>query len=419
MAMGRNSLWVGRGPEGPSGPRREHLGPLGNLSYMAGYGPAPPRSGVLTYERARAMPGVNLCLSAHKAHAALLAMDGSVLHEWEYAHDRLPEALREQEPKGVRTPPFFRNALVLPNGDLLAIYENRGIIKLDRDSRLLWYRPNGAHHDLAVLPGGGMVTLSCRETADPVREAAPKVTDDVLCFLDPEGNEKERISIAECFLASPFSALLRDREEEGGELFHANKLQVLDGAWAGKDPAFAEGNILLSLRQPSALAVVDVKKRSIAWVRTGGWRHQHESRLLPDGHLILLDNQGYFGNARVLEIDPFTGEEIWEYHGNPPESFRTFLAGNIERLANGGTLVTDSISGRAFELSPGDGRVVWEYVNPHQVLKGGLGEEGGAGQTPGGAERFIAALFKMERLPPDFPLGWAAAAQAAGKEQGQ
>ena len=49
------------------------------------------------------------------------------------------------------------------------------------------------------------------------------------------------------------------------------------------------------------------------------------------------------------------------------------------------------MGGRAFEVTP-DKRIVWEYFNPHRA---------------GPNQEFIATLFHLVRLPPDFPVDWA------------
>ena len=41
------------------------------------------------------------------------------------------------------------------------------------------------------------------------------------------------------------------------------------------------------------------------------------------------------------------------------------MIGGAQRLPNGDTLVTEGTNGRIVEVSP-RGRVVWDFVNPHQ-----------------------------------------------------
>ena len=62
--------------------QREAVGALTQLPYLQGYNPASGKSGVLVYDEARAFPGWNLALSAHRAQALLLNMRGLAHHRW-------------------------------------------------------------------------------------------------------------------------------------------------------------------------------------------------------------------------------------------------------------------------------------------------------------------------------------------------
>ena len=93
----------------------------------------------------------------------------------------------------------------------------------------------------------------------------------------------------------------------------------------------------------------------------------------------------------VNDNDPLSREIVWEYRGSPESPFYSRTCGVAQRVSNGNTLITESDSGRAFEVTP-DGEIVWEFYNPRRA-----GEKG----------RFIATLFELVRLPPDFPTDWA------------
>ena len=71
-------------------------------------------------------------------------------------------------------------------------------------------------------------------------------------------------------------------------------------------------------------------------------------------------------------------------------------AGAIQRLPNGNTLMTESDRGRGVEVTP-DGRVVWEFVNPHRA-----GEQ----------NELIAALYDVVRVPRESVRWLATAARA-------
>ena len=67
--------------------------------------------------------------------------------------------------------------------------------------------------------------------------------------------------------------------------------------------------------------------------------------------------------SRVVELDPASGEIVWEFRGDPQTSFHTAICGAAQRLPNGNTLITDSDSARVIEVA-GDGEIVWEFRSP-------------------------------------------------------
>jgi len=99
-----------------------------------------------------------------------------------------------------------------------------------------------------------------------------------------------------------------------------------------------------------------------AWGR-GEILGPHDATMLPDGHILLFDNGLGREWSRVIELDPVERKIVWEYRASDPESFYTPSRGSNQRLANGNTLITESDSGRAFEVTR-DGRIVWEFINP-------------------------------------------------------
>ncbi|MEA2561237.1 MAG: hypothetical protein QOH06_2741 [Acidobacteriota bacterium] len=286
---------------------------------------------------------------------------GRTLHRWRYPLRRLWPDLASDP--GLAKLEYWRRAWLFPNGDLLAIYEGLGIVKLDARSNVLWSRRGGFHHDLQVLADGRIWVLD--------RERREGILEDFVTVLDSRGLTVRRISLLQAFERSRFSSLL-GRMEAAGDIFHTNTLEVL--------PA---GNVLLSVLKLDALAVLDPDREEIVWAATGSWRRQHQPTLLDDGSLLLFDNLGSgTGRSRVIEIDPRTLRVRWQYG----DLFSKTL-GSCQRLPNGNTLITESENGRALEVTRG-GRVVWEFHNPHRA---------------GERKELVAVLFEMIRLPQDFP----------------
>ncbi|MHC4089484.1 MAG: arylsulfotransferase family protein [Planctomycetota bacterium] len=372
--------------------KEEALERLSALGYLGGYAPATKAAGATTFDPSSVYDGLTIFSSGHAPVVYLISLAGEVVHKWEIAFEELwpldlPfETSNEQKQ-------FIRRAHVFPNGDLLAVFEYIGIVKLDRDCNVLWKGLNQNHHDFAVAADGSIVTLVRRPLTS--KELARKypgfespdsgIFDDQIAFLDPSGVEMKRVSLFEAFYRSeyaPFLSPKTDRED----VFHANSVDIVEGH--PEQSGIAAGEILVSLRNVNAIVSVDVEKGSVSWMLSGKWRGQHQAQLLSNGNILLLNSHG--GNRRapwkldqseVLEINSLTQEVVWRYAGSDESPFFTPWLGYVQRLPNGNTLVTESTQGRIFEVTT-EGRIVWEYLNPHRA-----GDEGELIATVMGAQR--------------------------------
>ncbi len=359
---------------------------LEQLGYAAGVHEAPPRAGVTTHDRGRVEDGLNLVLSAHAAEAALVDLNGTTRHRWRV---RFEDAFPGHVARG-KTATFWRRAALLPGGDLIAIYDGLGIVRVDQHSRVRWASAAPAHHDLVVAEGESVWTLTRRPIVVPSLHKTRPSYLDFVTRLGAEGEEIEQISILEALERSELVLPWRERLPPGGDVLHTNSLVRLDGSWAKRVPEFASGCFLISIRVLDLIAVLDPKQRRITWAMMGPFKAQHDPRPLDDGRLLLFDNLGLGGRSRVMEIDVVTRATRWSYEGNAHHPFFSQTCGTAQRLTNGNTLITESDFGRALEVT-GGGEVVWEYLNPHRAGPNG---------------KFIATLMEVRRLPRAAASGW-------------
>lgn len=340
------------------------------IGYLDGVESAPIQTGV-TIHTDEAWAGLNLYASGHAPEAVLMDMDGNTVHTW-----RKPFAeVWPTDRTDVHEHHWWRRVHLLPGGELLAIFESKGIIKLDRDSNLIWSHRGREHHDLEVLDDGSIVTL----TRQPRAMAKGHRADDHVAWLSPDGELLREISI--------LSAVERSRPDlvelfpDTPDVLHTNSIRVLKGGLA--NPAFARGNVLMSFRTISAVAVLDPNTETIVWAHRGAFEEQHDPRPIDARTLLLFDNHPSTRKSRAVEVDIVTGEEVWAFGGTPDSAFYSGTCGAIQRLPNGHTVVTASDTGRAFEVTR-DGRIVWEFISPHR-----------ADSDPS----LVATLMEVERLP--------------------
>ena len=370
----------------------ERIAELEAIGYAAGSNPAGDRMNVTVHDRERAFQGMNLYVSGHAPEAILMNMDGEVLHRWHYSYrNAVPDDAVAEMEKGLFRD-FWRRAHLFENGDLLAIFEGHALIKLDAESKLLWTFQGKPHHDLFVTDDERIFVLTRKARVIPRINEDEPVLEDFISVLDSDGGELKRVSVLECFERSEFASSLDEMPDEG-DVLHTNTLELVDERLAGRIPGVESGHLLISCLFIDTIAVVDLESEKVVWALSESWRWQHQPTALDDGNMLLLDNLGGskgFGESRVIELDPVTGEFSWVYEGQPEAPFHTRTCGSCQRLPNGNTLITESDNGRAFEVRE-DGEIVWEFLSPHRA---------------GPDDRLVATLFEVIRLRPDLSLSW-------------
>jgi hypothetical protein len=360
---------------------------LRSIGYLTGSRPAHGSGGVTIHDPGSTFPGLNFYTSGHMPGAILMDMDGDVLHEWRRDFgDIWPEYPRDQYDENME---YWRTAELLPNGDVLAIFEGLGIVRLDRDSNVVWKHMSGEHHDFELMPDGSIYVLTRDIRMNSRISQDEPILEDYLSIIDPSGQEVRRVSLVEALGNSRYITHMHGMPGRG-DVFHTNGLDVLDGRAAGRIPAFRKGNVLLSMRKLNLVCVLDMESELIDLALTGMWVAQHDPRELENGNVLVFDNNVYYGGSQVVEFDPVTQRSEWVYRAEQPADFYSQQCGASRRLSNGNTLITESDNGRAFEVTR-DGAVVWEFVNPERAGEGG---------------QYVATLFEMVRIPEGFPLEW-------------
>jgi hypothetical protein len=307
----------------------------------------------------RSQPGVNLFLVSRRSEARLVDAGGREIHIW----------------RGEDSRRGWHHAEIAPDGTLLVIRGDGAVLALDARSRVLWSRPLGAHHDLALLPSGEIAVLRSVFIQVPHQGRQLPLVDDRVAVLSRGGELLREFSLYPLFGARiPAERLARiaarppehwlervHPPRRGVDVFHTNSVEVL----AADVPGLGRrGDFLLSIRELDLLAVVDPEGSAVRWSwGEGEIESQHHASLTPRGSVLVFDNGIRRGFSRVLEIDPVGRRIVWEQRGEPPDSFYSRRMGGCQALENGNLLVTASEQGHVFEVTRA-GERVWEFWMP-------------------------------------------------------
>ncbi len=386
------------------------------------------QQGVTLHDPARAWDGLNLFNARHERVARLMTLSGEVVHTWR--SDETGAAVRGFRARlPDRMPGWldgWNHVELLPDGGLLAIGTHDVLLRLDRDSRLVWKREIAAHHDVDVTADGEIVVLVDELRVEEVDGAPVAYQDAVLVVLAPDGTETSRLSLRDALAGDarvalslrrvarnrPLRLAALAREAEGGapgarealrlyaaasagdvagdaavknvlfhneaeDVFHANSVEVLARAEPGRWEA---GDLLVSVLRFDTDVVVSRRTGRVVWSWGSGTLDKpHDASQLADGDLLVFDNGPARGWSRVVRMRPATGAIVWEYRADPPTDFFSGARGGAQQLPNGNVLVTSTDDGEAFEVTP-DGERVWQFWT----------EPTGAGER--------AAVYRMRRF---------------------
>ena len=155
------------------------------------------------------------------------------------------------------------------------------------------------------------------------------------------------------------------------DLLHVNSLEFMhQPQLAERDPLYAPGNVLISIRAQDTIAILDSRERKLLWAwGQGEISGQHDARVLKNGNILLFDNGVEQKRSRIVELNPLTKQIVWHYSAPNPEDFFSLRKGSSQRLAGGNTLIANSDSGDAFEVTP-EGEIVWHFLNPNADERG-------------------------------------------------
>jgi hypothetical protein len=315
--------------------------------------------GLWEYDRERATRGFTIMAPIRSKNVYLLGMDGDVRHMWQTP--LVPGSYGRLLPGG-----NMLWAGMTPDGPSPGGGKGGLMREYDWDGNVVWeHQDDAQHHDVRRLANGNTIYIGWEpmpaEAAARVPGAEPGTEDedgimwgDYLREVTPSGEVAwewhafEDMDL-EAFPLHPMSTR--------HEFAHANAVSEL-----------ANGDLMLSFRKISTIAIVDKATKKLRWhKRDDDWGQQHDCEMLENGNILFFANgiavpRGVY-HSRVIEFDPETGDEVWSYQGAPEYSFFSPNISGAQRLWSGNTLICEGLPGRIFEVTPA-GEIVWEFVAP-------------------------------------------------------
>ena len=322
------------------------------------------KSGVTMHDQDRSYKGLNLYNYDGPPKGYLIDMSGLVLHTW-------------SSPDGK-----WHHVELLDNGDLLAIVKNEELLKLGWESNTKWSSKGKYHHDLAIADNGDIYALRWGLLDVPLGSATIPIINDYLTILSADGVIKKEISIYDLFGSEiteeereEIRQYLEDKESEGEKIemepqtifdvFHTNTVEIIERDIEG---LASEGDVLICVRNLNTVAIIDVSAEEVVWrLKRDDLDRPHQPSIVGE-NILVFDNGFERRYSRVIELNPYTGETVWDYTAQRKRSFFSSVRGACQRLPNGNTLITESNRAHVFEVTP-EGKTVWEFYGSEVAKK--------------------------------------------------
>ena len=326
-------------------------------------------------------PGYTLITSGDLPLVQLVDLEGRVVHTWRgQPHEK------------------WSNADLLADGSLLIPVRRgsqRWLLNLAWTGETRWRAKIRSHHDAELTLEGTVATLANVKRRIPTISRDVDTKDHEIAILSRSGELLERASIHDLLANAPeifrFQRVGRMEENSGQviDLLHCNSLEFMHHRQlAERDPIYAAGNVLVSIRHQDTIAIFDWSAKRLVWAwGQGELSGQHDATMLANGNILIFDNGLERSWSRIVELDPLRREIVWEYRAPDPGAFFSLRMGSSQRLRNGNTLVANSDSGEAFEVTSA-GEMVWRFLNPNTDNEG-----------------HRATIVRVKRYPPDFVEG--------------
>jgi hypothetical protein len=257
--------------------------------------------------------------------------------------------------------------LLLPDGSLIFTNLLSPLIKIDKNSGLVWAVDGIYHHAIELDAEGNIWVPSVIAPSPFFSNILTQFKDDAITELSPGGKILLKRSVAQIFTDNGYQALLLGVGAYERDLLHVNGIQPAPAT--GK--YWMKGDLLISARNRSTVFLYRPSTNKILWLQTGPWLNQHDAHFMGDTAISVFGNDmvRVFGDERL--VNGFNDEYIFNFNtGKTSRPYTQFLKsakvrttneGRAEILQNGDLFVEETNENRI--LRGNSNNTVWQYVD--------------------------------------------------------
>jgi len=282
--------------------------------------------------------------------------DQQILYEWAPDIDAMAALINDEI---VKSSCRILHPLLLEDGGL--VFQNSGspLFKISSSSSVEWFIKGYYHHSCEQDAEGNIWVCSRMEPSS----YAGLFNDDSFAQISPAGEVLFERSVAKILEENGYRVLLAT----GGsnDPIHLNDIQP-----ALTDSRFwKKGDLLLSMRHRSTIALYRPSTDKIVWLKTGPWMNQHDVDFVNDHQISVFGNDVLVGSRTEL-FDGHNNVYVYDFNSDTVTTpykdamvsmeVKTLSEGSSEVLPNGDVFIEEQNDGRILRLTPETAK--WEFV---------------------------------------------------------
>ena len=242
----------------------------GIIMYDRVYG----RVGTRVLEPEKMKPGLVLVSSQWEdddgwdSELRIIDRKGKVLHRWEIDREKVFQGGISQRRQPTET--SVHGSHLSENGDVFVNLSYVGMIKINSCGDVVWELGEGNHHGMTQADDGSFWTPAVSDNRRTSTPAYPNgfpgldepIWMDQLLHISENGDVIDRINLLDVLKKNGLADhIVKGSKYNYKDPLHINDVNYLSKSISNEYPLFGEGDMLLSLRNPNLLLVLEPKKK--------------------------------------------------------------------------------------------------------------------------------------------------------------
>jgi hypothetical protein len=294
--------------------------------------------------------------------------DQKIIYQWKPNFDEIKK-------QTINKSPFWNvnnydvrlvHPLLTPDGSIIfnALYS---LIKIDKDSKLIWVINGMFHHSNEYDANGNIWTPSEIQNSKYLPQPLIFCVDNAITKVSPNGKVLLKKSVVQILIENGYRGLLLGVGNNEKDLLHLNDIQpaLTSSRFWMKD------DLLISSRHKSTVFLYRPSTNKIIWLKTGPWLNQHDVDFIDSTRIGIFGNNviRYYKGDKLL-----TGhneEYIYNFKTNSIETpyteflknanVSTITEGRSDILPNGDLFIEETNNNRL--LRGNKKNIIWQYVD--------------------------------------------------------